>query len=255
MKKKTTLSLLLALIALQSCLPGSCGEASNSNTSNVRRVGYNGNVNTNDNRSTEFQDPEFPEFPWPPKASALLSIPPPFVKNPQGPTTLRDVGNRLQHAFQQGGYAQTSYYHVPDGFALVSQLEQFKTDGSPVEEPYRWSIKGVPPKFFSLDYWKTLIKGQPGHYRVIVFVVTTHPFAQRGEKIDSEKASRLAIEGATALPKNLAEAEFTEDHSCIALVYEFEKTSAEAATEFKENSSLLGSVHLQKILPFLGKEN
>jgi hypothetical protein len=244
MKNKVfLLALLFALVLVCSC--SSCGMASKTNG---HKVNYNGDPTSSP------EDFELPEFPWPPKASAFLSIPPPFVKNTQGETSLRDVGNRLQAAFNSGGYAQTSYYRVPDGFALTSRLEQFKADGTPVADPYRWSLNVVPPKIFSTDYWRALISGQPGRYRVIVFVVAPNPFAQTGKKIDSARAARLAIEGATALPQSVGDQPFTELHSCIALVYEFEKPSAEAETEFKENSSLMADVHLQRILPYLRRE-
>jgi len=193
-----------------------------------------------------------PEFPWPPRSSAYTKIPAQYVVKLEGQTLLRDVAARLESALKSAGYSQTGYYYVPGGFALVSQLEQFKPNGLPADDPYRWSMQIQTPSFFSLEYLTALIKGKIGRYRVIVFAVSDDFFSQAsGKRVESEEAYRLAIEGANTLPDTVGSQPFTDRHTCTALVYEFEKAILDKPAQFKENSAILAETHLQKILPYL----
>jgi hypothetical protein len=175
--------------------------------------------------------------------------------NGSGPTALADVARRLERALKQGGYQQFGYYSVPRGFALVTRLEQFKPNGAPADEPYRWSQQIANPSIFKIDYWLTLLEGKTGHYRVIVFVVSDDDFFNQtnGKRVDVNQAEQLAINGANKLPVSFEDFPYTNRHWCAALVYEFEKLSLDQPTEFKTNSSLMAESHLQKILPYLEK--
>jgi len=207
--------------------------------------------NRNDNANSSSY-PVLPEFPWPPRSSAYTKIPSQYLLTTDRQILLRDVAERLETAFRNGGYSQTGYYSVPGGFALVSRLEQFKPNGLPADGPYRWTEQIETPRIFSLDYLAALIKGKVGRYRVIVFVVSNDFFSQAsGKRVDSELARKLAIEGASALPESVGSLPYTDSHSCTALIYEFEKTVFDKPAEFKENSTLLAETHLQKILPYL----
>lgn len=196
-----------------------------------------------------------PDFPWPPKASTYTKIPLQYVSNTQGQTRLADVAARLENAFRSAGYKQTGYYGVTGGFALVSQLEQCKADGSPASEQYRWVLQTEAPSFFTVDYFRTLIQGKVGHYRLIVFAITTDEFfvQQNGKQVDSAQAYTLAIHGASALPQSLGNQPVTDRHTVWALVYEFEKSRLDSAAEFKENTAIPADTHLQKITPYLRK--
>jgi len=182
-----------------------------------------------------------------------MNIPSRFITNQGGTTAVKDVGLRLEEVLRQGGYGQFGYYHIPRGFALATRLEQFKSDGTPADEPDRWSKKIFNPKVFSLEYLRILLKGKTGHYRVIVFAVTDDDFFAQteGKRVDVEQADRLAIEGANKLPDWIGDSPYTDRHWCAALVYEFEKPSVDQPIDFKPNSSLMAQAHLQKILPYL----
>lgn len=207
--------------------------------------------------SVEYSSPQspqnhLPEFPWPPRASAYTKIPPQYLVRQQGQTLLKDVAAKLELAYRSGGYGQTGYYSVPGGFALVSQLEQFKPNGLPADEPYRWSQQIEISPIFSLKYFSDLIRGKVGRYRVIVFAVSNDFFSQVvGRRVGIEQASTIAIEGANELPSEVGDLPYTDKHTCTALIYEFEKALPDRPAEFKENSSLLAEPHLQKILPYL----
>jgi len=203
-------------------------------------------TNTNTNASTS----ELPEFPWPPSGSAFTSIPSEFVLK-QGATKVRDVDDRLRAALAQAGYDNPGYYGIPGGFVMVTRLEQFdiKT-GAPLAGAVRWSTSPAPPSIFTAEYFRALIKGTSGHYRVIALVVTNQPFTRSGKEVTVADASKLAAHGSTSLPSNIKEQPYTEDYQCSAFVYEFLQSNNGQA-KFVTNSSLLASQHLQNILSYL----
>ena len=108
------------------------------------------------------------------------------------------------------------------------------------------------PPVFSLEYLATLLKGKIGRYRVVVFVVTNDFFSQAsGKRVEVEQAATLAIEGANHLPKSVSDQAFTDEYSCTALVYEFQRLAVDEPTVFKENCTVTAETHLQKIIPHL----
>ncbi len=240
MKNAAFLFLLLTSVLLSGCGDTATNTASNTNT----------------RPPTPPRNPPttMPEFPWPPRASAFTKIPPKYLPATEERPQLKDVANRLEAAFNKAGYGQVGYYSVPSGFALVSRLEQYKANGLPVEESYRWLDEVEPPKFFSLDYWITLIGGKTGRYRVVVFAVSPEMFVQsEGKRVDSSQARNLAIEGANELPKEVGDLPYTDEYICMALIYEFEKPVPDKPAEFKENGVMLAEGHLRKILAHLEK--
>jgi hypothetical protein len=165
--------------------------------------------------------------------------------------TLGDVDNRLRSAFLRGGYEKIGYYHIPGGFVVVTQLEQFDpTTGAPLAGANRWSTSVAPPRIFTLEYFRALIRGNSGHFRVIAFAVTNTLFNQTGKVVTSAQAARLAAGGSNALPPDIKEQPYAEDYRCTALVYEFLQPNSGQA-KFVSSSSLLASQHLQKLLSFL----
>ncbi len=110
-----------------------------------------------------------PQLPWPPPhPSAYSVIPSGLLPNLINQNHLKNVAKKLEAAFDEAGYSQKKYYQVSDGFALVSQLEQFHPDGTPRTPPNRWAADFRPPKIFSLSsYLKALFTSNPGRYRII----------------------------------------------------------------------------------------
>jgi hypothetical protein len=216
-------------------------------------LNLSGSMTTNRNGALpQGTPPSLPEFPWPPRASTYTKLPPRYVFNTQGQTRLKDVAARLENALNSAGYKQRSYYGVPNGFALVAQLEQFKPDGRPASDQYRWLLQIEPPRLFTVDYVSTLIKGKVGRYRLFVFAVSDDFFSQQsGKRVDSAQAYTLAIEGATTLPPAIGDRVITENYNCWALVYEFEKARLDKPAEFKETTVIPAETHLQTIMPYL----
>jgi hypothetical protein len=101
---------------------------------------------------------------------------------------------------------------------------------------------------------KLLFTANPGYYRIIVFIVTSHPFNQDAKQtITHEEAENWLLEGDLKLPKSIGEMPYTREHICTALIYQFERpNSAEEKTIFVNPSPVPGKLHLAKSGLFKG---
>jgi hypothetical protein len=187
-----------------------------------------------------------PKFPWPPpKASTSDMIPRELLVGNAAHPTLSTVAQAIESAFAQAGYGQKSYYSVPGGFAMASQIEQINQDGTPKDSVDRWSLETPPLRKFSLgSYLTALFTAQSGYYRVIVFVVTAQAFPQRDVKVTSEQSKGWVSGGLNKLPDKIGNQEYSATHSCTALIYEFKKTGKHA--ELVDPSQIPGKTHLDK---------
>jgi len=163
-----------------------------------------------------------PQFPWPPPSASAREVLPRTLFHG---SHLVDIDRTLSNALHKNGYAETSYYAVPSGFALVTRLEQIDIDGRSKSPPGRWSVDALARmSSFSLKgYINALFIADPGRYRVIVFVVTDVPFRESDTQISKEEALGWLRDGWNVLPSIIGERPFTADVNCTALIYEFEK--------------------------------
>jgi hypothetical protein len=180
---------------------------------------------------------EIPHFPWPPPAtSATVDLTRLLAATRQRFASLGDANNVLRSALSKAGYVSTSYFRVPRGFALVTRLEQIKANGAPQPEPERWVVvpaqmklsrSGMSFRDYLDTYLRRLLTADPGHYRILAFVVTDTPFTQSQQHITSKEASAWLQQGGVALPRDVATQRWSADMMCVVLVYEFirEQTS------------------------------
>ena len=188
-----------------------------------------------------------PQFPWPPpQASAKADIPRKWLPA-GGKTRIGDVADYLEEALRDARYPRWSYSSTPNGFALVAQMEQTMPDGTPSPEPARWSAD-MPSvgNMNILAFVKALANALPGHYRVIVFVVTDQTSYRDSPAPTGQQAERWLKEGFEKLPDSVAKLPYGPNHETVALVYEFRKASKSAAATFVGNSALDADAHLQK---------
>lgn len=186
-----------------------------------------------------------PKFPFPPpRASAFEVIPRRLIAGDERSVRLSDVEQSLGAAFDACGYGERSYYAVPQGFAMASSIEQLNADGSPSRN--RWSLEVEPLRQFSLrDYARALFTARPGYYRVIVFMVTDVPFQQTNTRVSSADAGAWVRGGVNTLPREIGRREFTDEHDCTALIYEFKKL-ADAEAQLVPPTRIPARLHLQK---------
>jgi hypothetical protein len=174
-------------------------------------------------------------------------LPTEFLIRSDLPAHLSDVDRKLAAALDSGDYSERSYYAVPDGFALVTRLEQIEADGTPKKSPDRWTLQVRPLGKFSLSaYLKALFKATPGFYRIIVFVVTSQSFSQTTTAVSREDAVLWISSGLNTLPVALGEHEFSDEHRCTALIYEFKQPGSGASARLDLPSDLPGRTHLEK---------
>jgi hypothetical protein len=189
-----------------------------------------------------------PQFPWPaPKPSAISVIPNQLLFTNKQPT-LGDIENKLYHTLQSPdcGYSEIKYYGIPNGFAMVTRIEQFNPKDGRSKTQDRWLANVQPPHNFSLKAWlQALFTANPGSFRIIVFLVTDQ-LKNTTHNLSKNQAMAWLSSGSFSLPTKLKNEPFTPQHLCTAFIYEFFQSHAEyAQTSFVELSSLPGLDHLK----------
>lgn len=190
---------------------------------------------------------DFPQFPWPPPSpSEQMDLPRArlLAALPSSPN-LFDVGEHLTAGLDSTGYAEHSFYAVPNGFALVARLERILENGRPAPGGFRYLPPGHEP--FSLTtYLSGLFVAPVGYYRQIVFVVTDVPFAATGQELTQREATELLREGANRLPAYFRNIPFGPDCEVTVLIYEFEKTGTTGQMRLLSSGRLGARTHLSR---------
>jgi hypothetical protein len=186
----------------------------------------------------------FPQFPLPvPEPSAQADLRSSFA----GSTTMSDVDRKLRRALDAAGYATRRYLYVPDGFAIVTRMEQFNANGTCKSEASRWSSKVARCENFTTScYQKTLSTVEPGLFRVFVFVVTPRTIRSMQPPPTRSEATAWLNEAASQLPEEIARLAFDARTNVVALVYEYKLPVANGQPERSVRSALSGTDHLTK---------
>jgi hypothetical protein len=190
--------------------------------------------------------PAIPQFDWPPpKASAQQAIPDKWLRTGAAPT-LASVADKFEKSLKLAGYAQRSYYSVPRGFALATQFEQIRADGTPLPGDDRWKVG--PPRVGNLSllaFIQALAHAPAGIYRAIVFVVTDAPWVQSTTAPSDAQIMAWAGSGAAALPASIGKLPYGEGYRAHALIYEFRKGTSGPAKSVLP-SAVSGEMHLER---------
>ncbi len=137
--------------------------------------------------------------------------------------SLGQVAHKIKQRLDAKDYP-SKFMSVPNGFAIVSQLEQYNTDGSIMHGlANRWTA--IPPhESFSLswNYFKSLIYPRRGHLRLFVFIITNQNYSSDKKMVSRKDATAWFSQAINRLPKQIASESFNSDYSVSALVYEFE---------------------------------
>jgi len=195
-----------------------------------------------------------PEFPWPPPgASSDYVLPDKLFESHR---TVGAVVAAIISALERNGYVERSFFRTQTGgIALVTRLERIKDDGSSFAESGRWppSRRKYPSTDDLYEFLRGLFFVDPGHYRVIVFILDDLPFSQSSEKITGKEARLWLKTGANILPPEISARPFGDGH-CTALIYEFSSDGYDVRVS---DSPLTGKQHLEKagVLSLLEKTN
>jgi hypothetical protein len=141
-----------------------------------------------------------------------------------GSLNLGKIDEKLQLTLDQRGFTNRSYFSVKNGFALVTQMEQYnKNDGTSRNDRTRWLDYPARDNFSSImDYFTSILMPNKGFFRLFVFVVTDTPFKSSNDRVSKREATAWLNQGANRLPKALATLPYTEGYAVSVLVYEFE---------------------------------
>jgi hypothetical protein len=187
-------------------------------------------------------------FPWPPPhASATYNIPMRWLRRPGRPVqTLGQISDLLETALADSGYSERGFYRIDDGFAIVTRLEQTNDEGQHLRGANRWVMDHVPTDGFVLsEYIASLFRRKPGHFRVIVFGVTAHPFSQTSDDVARDDVVGWPGKGLSSLPPDLAALPAGKDVRITALVYEFELRDVAGPATFSFPGRLNGEMHMK----------
>lgn len=177
-------------------------------------LGYNGML------TESLQQSQLPRFPWPPPQCGNVKSS--RIEQPRR-ATLGDAERQLVAALDLNGYSNRSYFAVPGGFAVVTQLEQFDPEtGKSKEGRVRWL--DYPVREFSnvLEYLKTLILPKPADCRLFVFMVLDNAYQANGKAPTHEEVSDWLEQGnRTGLPAAVKKCPLNDNFSYNVHVYEF----------------------------------
>jgi len=195
-----------------------------------------------------------PQFPWPPPAASASYVLPTDLL--QTHRTVGEVAAAIISALERNGYVERSFFRTEaGGVALVTRLERINDDGSSVTGSDRWWAGEKNP--VSADSLVRFLRGlffvDPGHYRVIVFVLQDLPFSQSSRETFGEEARAWLRTGANILPSEVAGRPFGEGN-CTVLIYEFASDGSAVRVVV---SRLTGKQHLEKagVLSLLASAN
>ena len=160
--------------------------------------------------------------------------------------TLEDVDSRLSKALDNCGYARKSYFFVPNGFALVTQLERIDEDGTSKPERERWADEIPPTRFTISAYIYRLFHAVPGYYRTIVFLVSDEIHSFSKEKANKDQVETWLNAGTNVLPPDTRKLPINTNYSYEVLIYEFKKNETESEAKVLVPSNLSGRTHVTK---------
>ncbi|WP_223649390.1 carboxypeptidase-like regulatory domain-containing protein [Hymenobacter psoromatis] len=160
--------------------------------------------------------------------------------------TLSDVDDILYNALSSATYDDLRYYAAPNGFVLITRVEQINDDGVALPGKERWS-PDVPDSIgFSLvRYLKALFIPTVGHFRVIAFAVTDQPITTYRPAPQEDEARVWLQQGANELDPDVGALPYGRGYHCTALIYEF-KQAAELTGSLDVSGALDATTHLTK---------
>jgi hypothetical protein len=165
------------------------------------------------------------------------------------------VARHINGALTQAGYGEQSWYlvsldeHHINGFAVMTRLERIDSDGRPINDN-RFSQDFYRPHATSLlQLLKAALVALPsGRYRAFAFYVTLEA-EEAPRKPDMpgslEIANSLFVSGARTPMTFPILNSIRRNYTCVAYVYEFQRSSSDQPPQFVTNSSQTALQHLQ----------
>lgn len=191
--------------------------------------------------------PTLPTFPWPPPAPSAMYVIPNELLRPEstaGTVYLRDIADRIESVLSKAVYFAWTYHAAPNGFAMVTRMEQILPDGR-TDPNGRWFPPIAGEEFWLVNYQERLLFADPALYRIIVFFVSDQPFTETGEAVNPLATETLLASGFETLAFEIMHKPYTANHKVTALVYELRKP-ARQDPELLLPGTLPGRTHLER---------
>jgi hypothetical protein len=155
--------------------------------------------------------------------------------------TLEDADQIILNAINHCKYDDHSYYAIPDGFALVTKVEEMNQDGSSVLNNDRFSVnRGLSMTL--LDWFAP----RRGYFRVFAFLVTDKAFKATKQPVSVGMAEGWVTQGVNVLPDEIGGESFGDDYRCTVIVYEFNAPDANVKLQLINPPRLTANTHLDK---------
>lgn len=140
--------------------------------------------------------------------------------------TLGQVGERMARRLDDQGYGgHLSYFKIDGGFAIVTDVEQITSDGGTHADNIRWAAALASPRWFSLDFFRSLLFARQGYFRVMALTVSNKSLGINHRGLSLEEARHWEWLGGSAadfLTWDVAKKPFSNDYFSTILIYEFE---------------------------------
>lgn len=158
---------------------------------------------------------------------------------------LADVDLLLQAGLQELGYDRHGYFHVPNGFAILTPIEQILSNGKALEGKDRWKDYPAGTDYEGiLDYLSSLLQPRQGYFRLFVFVVTNQNVPKEAKKMEPGNAKEWLSSGGDRLPPRIGSISLSPEHKASVFIYEFTATKAVKVIEEDCQNRLLVKEHL-----------
>ncbi|MCB0586683.1 MAG: hypothetical protein KDD06_15345 [Phaeodactylibacter sp.] len=141
----------------------------------------------------------------------------------QGCKTLKEADHLICRALDNMGYEQRRYYSLPNGFALLTPVEQINAEGIALQGQERWQDYPSSNDFDGiLNYLRSLVLPKPGYFRLFAFAITDQPVKSTGGQFDKKQARDWLENGGFWLPELIGNKAFDSGYHAGVFVYEFE---------------------------------
>ncbi|GAA4021835.1 hypothetical protein GCM10022409_01940 [Hymenobacter glaciei] len=191
-----------------------------------------------------------PALPWPmPPPTSVFPFPASYLA---GLKTFRDVDDKLSSALTNAGYDTPKHYSIPDGFAVITRLEQTTADARPLPQAQRWLSNAVGGEQL-MGLLRDLVITRKGYFRVMIFVVTPRNVTFSQKPLAQDRATTWYHQGPLFLDAAVGSQLCPPNCRVTALIYEFMKEDSLRALP-TASCPITGCNHmvLARILPSSG---
>ena len=163
-----------------------------------------------------------PLLPWPPPRASAIGD---FTSNFKTSAKLGEYNAQLRSLLIQRGYVNLHYFAVPNGFGITTDVERLNESGAPSKN--RWTKNAPPPENF-LDYLSKLMRGDTGHYRVLVFIISNKEPFPANDTVNQKDLARWKENGKPALSSMTTNHAAEMGTKVWLLVYEFVNSNSKS---------------------------